>query len=245
MKKVKINIQTIIIILLIGIIISLIFTILNMKNENIVEQKIEKEQLEKTTANNAYVSMETHLSELSDATKVDENIAATEEDIAEGKQAWVNGELIQGTQNKNDSLYILGSKYQESETSFLGQNYSDFNRISTGLSSFRCLNEPIDITNASKMVISIHAYASYSVQYPWYIGIGLSKNQLSSVSECYNSTYQTKHYEASDANGTIGNKIITIEYDCSNLTGYYYPFVYYYQATGNAYATSIIYWKIV
>jgi len=60
------RINIIIIILLIGIIINLIFTILNMKNKNIIEPKIEKEQLEGLATDDAYISLSTHMNELDD-----------------------------------------------------------------------------------------------------------------------------------------------------------------------------------
>ena len=66
MKNKKISVKTIIIVILIGIIIALVITSLNNKNTNIERQEIGAEQLTETSSNNAYVDMETHLSEIAD-----------------------------------------------------------------------------------------------------------------------------------------------------------------------------------
>ena len=58
--------RNIVTIILIGIIISMFFIILNVKNENIEGQKIVKEQLEETTANSSYIALSTHMNELDD-----------------------------------------------------------------------------------------------------------------------------------------------------------------------------------
>lgn len=67
MKNRKITINTIVIILMISIIISLIWVILNTKHTNIEKQTSGKEQLTQTTSNNAYVTMAEHLSEVNSA----------------------------------------------------------------------------------------------------------------------------------------------------------------------------------
>lgn len=65
MKNKRVNIKIVIIIVLIGIIITLIGKNLNNKKTNI-EKKIEyAEQLTELTSDNAYISMEAHLSEIS------------------------------------------------------------------------------------------------------------------------------------------------------------------------------------
>jgi len=69
MKSKIIDIKTVIIIVLIGIIISLILIILNMKNKNIVAQQIVKEQLGETTSDNAYVEAQLHFKEIEDEQK--------------------------------------------------------------------------------------------------------------------------------------------------------------------------------
>lgn len=107
MKSKKISIKTILIIVLLGIIIALIFINLNNKNSNITKQEeISKEQLGETTSDNAYISMETHLSEVTDATKIDESVAATADNITAGKQAWVNGELVTGSKTENSGMTL-------------------------------------------------------------------------------------------------------------------------------------------
>lgn len=63
MKK-KINAKTVIIIILIGIICLLILSNLNQRNTNIQQQENNKKQLGETTEN-AYVEIQTHLSEVS------------------------------------------------------------------------------------------------------------------------------------------------------------------------------------
>lgn len=65
MKNKKINIKTISLIVLIGLVISLIFIILNTKNKNIIQQEFIKEQLGETS-DNTYVDIQTHLSEVND-----------------------------------------------------------------------------------------------------------------------------------------------------------------------------------
>ena len=73
--------------------------------------------------------------------------------------------------------------------------------------------------------------------------MGLSETPLTSVSECYNSSMQAQHYEASDSQGNGGNYIRTLEYDCSDLTGYYYPFTYIYMPTASFFEATINYCK--
>ena len=161
MKSKKINIKTITIIVLIGIIISLIFTILNMKNKNIIEPKIEKEQLEELAANNAYIALSTHMNELDDkedkllsfktqisdyigeaggvkpeytadtvtfgesikgiVKEVTKDATATVEDIAEGKKAWVNGEIITGIASNVNNLELTNTgSFKTGQTITLG-----------------------------------------------------------------------------------------------------------------------------
>jgi len=62
----KISSKMLIIIVLIAIICILILIDLNKKNTNIEQQEISKEQLGETTQDNAYVGMQTHLSEVNE-----------------------------------------------------------------------------------------------------------------------------------------------------------------------------------
>ena len=111
MKNQKISIKTIAIIVLIGIIISFILIILNIKNQNILRQEIAKEQLGETTGDNAYVSMETHLSELSAKQQELDNVqntagqaTVTADKILKDYTAYKDGKLITGTMANNGAV---------------------------------------------------------------------------------------------------------------------------------------------
>ena len=64
MKNNKINIKTVIIVILIGIISYLIMMNLNNKNNSIEQQLIKKEQLGETTQDNAYIELRKHTLEV-------------------------------------------------------------------------------------------------------------------------------------------------------------------------------------
>ena len=84
MKNKRINIKTIIIIVLTGIIIALVISNFNNKNTNIKKQEIDAEQLTQTTSNNAYVDMATHLSEVTNGGGMKLLWEGTEESYANG-----------------------------------------------------------------------------------------------------------------------------------------------------------------
>ena len=111
MKNNKINIKTIIIILLICINISFLLIILNMKNKNIEGQEIAKEQLTETTSSNAYVDMATHLSEINAKQEQLDNVqntagqaTATADKILKDYTAYKDGQLITGTMANNGAV---------------------------------------------------------------------------------------------------------------------------------------------
>lgn len=66
MKNNKLSIKNILIIVILGIIITLSLIILNNKNLNIKKEETNEEQLTQATLDNAYISMEDHLSEIAD-----------------------------------------------------------------------------------------------------------------------------------------------------------------------------------
>jgi len=105
------SIKTVIIIVLIFVIISLIFIILNMKNKNIEEQEIIKEQLGDATTNNSYIALSTHISELEEKQQQINNMqntagkaTVTEDKILKDYTAYKNGQLITGTMANNGAV---------------------------------------------------------------------------------------------------------------------------------------------
>lgn len=122
MKNKRVSIKTIIIIVLVVIVIALISIIFNMKNNNIIKQEIDKEQLGEKTSNNSYVSMETHLSELSEKQKELDDMqntavqaTVTEDKLLKDFTAYKDGKLITGTMANNGQL---------SETLSAGESYT-------------------------------------------------------------------------------------------------------------------------
>ena len=117
----KTNLKTFIIIGLIVIIISVIYTISNIKNSTIEKQKIAKEQLEATTNNNAYITLKAHNSELNSIQQEINNIqniarqaTATASQILKDYTAYKDGKLITGTMPNNGAV---------SATLNAGENY--------------------------------------------------------------------------------------------------------------------------
>jgi len=111
MKDKIINVKTIIIIVLIGIIISMFFIVLNMKNKSIVGQEIEKEQLGETSTDNAYITLEAHNLELKEKQQEINNMqntagkaTVTVDKILKDYTAYKNGQLITGTMANNGAV---------------------------------------------------------------------------------------------------------------------------------------------
>ena len=111
MKNSKAKIKTITIIVLIGIIISLIFVILNMNNKNIIAQEMNKEQLGELNNSNTYVDMSTHLSEVNSKQQELDNLqntvgqaTATADKILKDYTAYKDGQLITGTMANNGAV---------------------------------------------------------------------------------------------------------------------------------------------
>ena len=111
MKNKSINIKTIIIVILIGIIISMSFIIFNMKKNNIEGQEIVKEQLGETTIDNSYISLKDHNLELKEKQNEIEDIqntsgsaTATVDKILKDYTAYKNGQLITGTMANNGAV---------------------------------------------------------------------------------------------------------------------------------------------
>jgi len=111
MKKNKINIKTIIIIVLICTNISFLLIMLNMKNKNIEEQEIVKEQLGETTTDSSYIALSTHISELENKQQEINNMqntagqaTVTADKILKDYTAYKNGQLITGTMVNNGAV---------------------------------------------------------------------------------------------------------------------------------------------
>jgi len=111
MKNNQTNIKTIIIIISICLNISFLLIMLNMKNKNIEEQEIAKEQLEESTTDNSYISMSTHLSQLENKQQEIDNMqntagqaTVTADKILKDYTAYKNGQLITGTMANNGAV---------------------------------------------------------------------------------------------------------------------------------------------
>lgn len=111
MKKSGKSILYLTIIILSIAIFILIGIIINISNKEIKKQeKSESLQLGETTSNSTYVDINTHIFEVNNATKVEENEAIAD-NMTEGKQAWVNGKLITGNGADNQDYFERG--YQQ------------------------------------------------------------------------------------------------------------------------------------
>ena len=106
MKKSGKSILYLTIFVLIIVVLILIGIIINLLNKNKIEEnkKIAKEQLEETTTNNAYITLEAHNLELKDKQQEINNIqntagqaTATADKILKDYTAYKDGQLITGT----------------------------------------------------------------------------------------------------------------------------------------------------
>ena len=103
MKNRKINVKTIIIIVLIGIIIALVISNLNIKNTNIEKQETYAEQLTTTSNDNAYISMSDHLSEVTNASPGRFNFTLTSKIYVTAITSGDQGDCVP----KDDNTYIF------------------------------------------------------------------------------------------------------------------------------------------
>lgn len=140
MKNKKINIKTITIIVLIGIVVSLILINLNYRNTNIEKQEeTSKEQLVETAEDNAYVSMQAHLSEINEeeqkllsfktaiASAITEmGVTTSQEDGADTMASNIKSISTKKTLNLSFSSGIFGG-YTNSYITWNGKKYGGKN----------------------------------------------------------------------------------------------------------------------
>ena len=129
MRSKKISIKTISIILLIGIIITLVVINLNNKNTSITKQETSKEQLEETT-DNAYVSMETHLSELNAKQQEIDNMQASSISY-DNTSSGLDSNNVQSAVDELDTQL-------ETEISSLSNNLKDYAIVRTVYKEYTC-----------------------------------------------------------------------------------------------------------
>jgi len=214
MKNRKINIKTIIIILLICIIIILSISVFNIKNKNIERQDIKKEQLEETTTNNAYITLEAHNLELKEKQQEINNIqniagqaTVTSDKILKNYTAYKDGKLITGTMQNNGAIT---KTLNAGETYIIPEGYHN----GSGKIMISSLDKYVSLgTGTSFNLTSYDNYKNFTVEDNFIlkvtnISIVATHTDSSSHDRSYNYSYNLKptiSYNSSTGIATISN----------------------------------------
>ena len=145
------------------------------------------------------------------ATKVDESVAATADNISAGKKAWVNGQLITGIGNQSMVRTLIGS----SDWKELGQK--GWGQPANAAISY---TNPIDVTDYNYLVLIYNRYNCYNQK----MGFGLYDSSNPTYEQCLNATLQANESSTGTGSDTHTPRLLYI--DISSVEGEKYPFVY-------------------
>ena len=156
--------------------------------------------------------------------EVTKNATATSQDIAEGKTAWVNGEIVTGTFKENTIKFKtlenpVGTTIKEYNKANLKENnitknLSDrLNYNSSDEPDYMCYAYPVDFTNVSNMTLYQWNYISMHFT----IALALTDNPLYSRQDVINNAIETWTYSTSGTSSA--SNYITKDIDVSEING--------------------------
>ena len=207
------KIKKIIILILIGIIISLISIILNMKNKNIEGQEIVKKQLGETI-NNSYIELQKHNEEV---TEVEQKLLTFKTAIAEAiTEVGVETSKDASADTMADNIRNILENSTNSGSLTLPFYLQDFNSStsiggSSSSTGYKVSNNKFDLTSAKKITATLTNGTSAQT---FIVNLAVSETKPTSANEIKSLTDKVSVSSSSSST--------KIELDVSNLSGEYY-----------------------